>query len=82
MIMNIFVTSLAKEVMFLVALRIGLFVLSVCLSVCGQHCSKRYERISLRFYGGVLSSTMKNWLKFCGDLSILRCVNELKKNSP
>ena len=32
-------TSLAKEVMFLVAL--------VCLFVCGQHYSKSYERIGL-----------------------------------
>ena len=65
-----FVTSLAKEVMFLVAL--------VCLFVCGQHCSKRYERIGVNFYGGVLGSTMKNWLNFGGDLSILRWVNEQK----
>ena len=47
---------------------IGLFVwfvclfvcLSVCLSVCGQHYSKGYERIGMKFYGGVLGSTMKN----------------------
>ena len=46
----ILITSLAKEVMFLVALG----CLSVCLSVCGQHYSKRYERIGVKFYGGVL----------------------------
>ena len=45
-------TSLAKEVMFLVAL--------VCLSVCGQHYSKSYKRIKMKFYGGVLGSTMAN----------------------
>ena len=45
-------TSLAKEVMFLVAL--------VCMFVCGQHYSKRYEQIGMKFYGGVLGSTMKN----------------------
>ena len=28
--------------------------LSVCLFVCGQHYSKRYERIEMKFYGGVL----------------------------
>ena len=40
---------------------IGLFVcLFVCLSVCGQHYSKGYERIGMKFYGGVLGSTMKN----------------------
>ena len=50
------ITSLAKEVTFLVAL----VCLSVCLSVCGQHYSKSYERIGMKFYGGVLGSTMKN----------------------
>ena len=36
--------------------------LSVCLSVClcGQHYSKSYERIGMKFYGGVLGNTMKN----------------------
>ena len=67
-------TSLAKEVMFLVAL----VCLSVCLSVCGQHYSKSYERIGMKFYGEVLGSTMKNWLNFGGDLGILRWVNEQK----
>ena len=47
-------TSLAKEVMFLVALA----CLFVCLSVCGQHYSKSYEE--MKCYGGVLGSTMKN----------------------
>ena len=50
------VTSLAKEVMFLVAL----VCLSVCLFVCEQHYSKSYERIGMKFYGRVLSSTSKN----------------------
>ena len=49
-------TSLAKEVMFLVAL----VSLSVCLFVCAQHYSKSYERIGMKFYGRVLSSTRKN----------------------
>ena len=54
------ITSLAKEVMFLVVL-VCLFVcLSVCLSVCGQHYSKSYDRIGMKLYGGVLGSTMKN----------------------
>ena len=35
--------TLAKEVMFLVAF--------VCLFVCGQHYSKSYERIGMKFYG-------------------------------
>ena len=30
--------------------------LSVCLSVCGQHYSKRYERIEVKCYGGVPGS--------------------------
>ena len=33
--------------------------LSVCLFVCGQHYLKRYKRIGVKFYGGVLGSTMK-----------------------
>ena len=33
--------------------------LSVCLFVCG-HNLKSYERIEMKFYGGVLGSTMKN----------------------
>ena len=40
------ITSLAKEVMFLVAL----VCLSVCLFVCEQHYSKSYERIGMKFY--------------------------------
>ena len=67
-------TSLAKEVMFLVAL----VCLSVCLFVCEQHYSKSYERIGMKFYGRVLSSTSKNWLNFGGDLGIVRWVNEQK----
>ena len=34
--------------------------LSVCLFVCEQHYSKSYERIGMKFYGQVLSSTSKN----------------------
>ena len=34
--------------------------LFVCLSVCGQHYSKSYERIEMKFYEGVLGSTVKN----------------------
>ena len=37
---------------------LGSVGLSVCLSVCGQHYSKRYERIGVKFYGVVLGSTM------------------------
>ena len=51
-----FITSLAKEVMFLVAL----VCLFVCLFVCEQHYSKSYEQIGMKFYGRVLSSTSKN----------------------
>ena len=40
------------EVMFLVTL--------VSLSVCGQHFSKSYERICMKFYGWVLDGTIKN----------------------
>ena len=58
--------------MFLVAL----VCLSVCLFVCGQHYTKRYERIGMEFYGGVLGSTMKNWLNCDGDLG--KWLNEQK----
>ena len=47
------ITSLAKEIMFLVAL----VCLCVCLSVCGQHYSKSYEWIGMKFYGGVQGGT-------------------------
>ena len=40
-----FITSLAKEVMFLVVL----VCLFVCLSVCGQHYLKSYEQIGMKF---------------------------------
>ena len=53
--------------------------LSVCLFVCEQHYSKSYERIGMKFYGRVLSSTSKNWLNFGDDLGIVRWVNEQKK---
>ena len=69
-----FITSLAKEVMFLIAL----VCLFVCLFVCGQHYSNSFEWIGMKFYAGVLGSTMKNWLNFGGDLGILRGVNEQK----
>ena len=50
------ITSLVKEVMILVAL----VCLFVCLYVCRQYYSKADERIGMKFYGGVLGSTMKN----------------------
>ena len=64
--------------MFLVALVSLSVCLFVCLFVCGQHYSKSYERIGMKFYGRVLSSTRKNWLNFGGDLGIVRWVNEQK----
>ena len=30
----------------------------------------------MKFYGGVLSGTINNWLKFGGDVGLLRWVNE------
>ena len=48
---------------------VGLFV---CLSVCEQHYWKLWEWIGMKFYGGVLGSTMKNWLNFGGDVGLLR----------
>ena len=30
------------------------------LFVCGQHYSKRYEWFEMKFYGGILGSTVKN----------------------
>ena len=50
----------AKEVMFLVALVSLPVCLFVCLFVCGHHYSKSYERIGMKFYRRVLSSTRKN----------------------
>ena len=46
------ITSFAKEVMFLVVF--------VCLSVCKQHYSKRYEQIATKFHGGVRGGTLTN----------------------
>ena len=59
---------------------VGSVGLSVCLSVCGQHYSESYKRIGMKFYGVVLSSIMKSWLNFGGDLGILRWVNGQKKS--
>ena len=56
----LFITSLAKEVMFLVELVSLSVCLFFCLFVCGQHYSTSYERIEMKFYGRVLSSTRKN----------------------
>ena len=42
--------------MFLTAL----VCLFVCLFVYGQHYSKSYKQIGMKFYGGVLGSTVKN----------------------
>ena len=36
----------------------GSISLSICLFVCGQHYSKSYEWIGVKFYGEVLDSTM------------------------
>ena len=54
------ITSLAKEVTFLVSLVSLSVCLFVCLFICGQHYLKSYERIGMKFYGRVLSSTRKN----------------------
>ena len=59
MISACFITSLAKEVMFLVALVSSSVYLFVCLSV-DNITQKSYERIGMKFYGRVLSSTRKN----------------------
>ena len=66
----LFITSLAKEVMFLVAL--------VCL--WKTVLKKSYKRIGMKFYVWVLGSTMKNWLNCGGDLGILRWVKEQKSH--
>ena len=51
--------------------------LSACLFVCLFVClwttlHKSYEQIGMKFYGGVMVSTMTNGLNFGGDLGILR----------
>ena len=51
--------------------------LSVCLSV-DNITQKVMNGLGMKFYGGVLGSTMKNWLNFGGDPGILRWVNEQK----
>ena len=56
-------TSLAKEVMFSVAL--------VCLSVYKQHYSKSYQQIVMKFSGRVRGGNMKKWLKYGGGLGLL-----------
>ena len=57
-------------------------VASVCLFVClfvgGQHYSKSYERIRMKFYGGILGGTVKNWLKFGGVLHITRSTRRVQ----
>ena len=70
---NLFITSLAKEVMFLVAL----VCLSVCLSV-NNITQKVMNGLGWNFMDGSCSSTSKNWLNFGGDLGIVRWVNEQK----
>ena len=55
----------------------GGYMFSVCIGlfglfVCEQHYSKSYERIVMKFYGGVQGGTMKNWFNFGGDLDLLR----------
>ena len=57
---SVLITSLAKEVMFLVELVCLFICLFVCLSICGQYYSKRYERIGMKFYRGVVGCIMKN----------------------
>ena len=37
----------------------------------GEHYSKSYERIGIKFYGGVMIFTIKNSLNFCGDEGLL-----------
>ena len=64
-----------KEAMFLVSL----VCLSACLFVCGQHYSKTYERMGMKFHARLLGGTMQNWFKFGGDLCLLRWLNEQKK---
>ena len=39
---------------------VELVCLSVCLFVCGQHYSKSFEWIEMKFCGGVLVDTLKN----------------------
>ena len=71
------ITSLAKEVMFLVAL----VCLSVCLFVClwTTLLKKLWTDWDDILWRGPGYSTMKNWLNCGGDLGILRWVNEQKK---
>ena len=59
LIKQVIVTSLAMEAMFFVAL--------VCLFVClfvDNITKNSYEWIGMKFYGGVLGSTMKKLIKF------------------
>ena len=68
-----------QKVIFLVTLVCLSVCLFVCLSVCGQHYSKSYERIGMKFNGGVLGSTMKNWLQFGGDLVVIWWYSKMSK---
>ena len=53
---------------------------SVCLCVCEQYYSNRYERIALKIYRGVRNGKRKIWLHFGGNPCPLRCENEKKKH--
>ena len=48
-----------KEVMFY-----GSVGLSFCWSVCSQHYLKSYERIAMKFYGGIWDGKRNKWLDF------------------
>ena len=54
------------------------FVAVSAIDISSNVYSKSYERIGMKFYGGVLGSTVKNWLNFGGDPGFLRWVNEQK----
>ena len=57
------VTTLAKRGNYLLGksrLCFGSVGLSVSLIICGQHYSKRYDWIMLKFCGGFLGGAVKN----------------------
>ena len=54
------------------------FVAVSAIDISSKVYLKSYERFGMKFYGGVLGSTVKNWLNFGADLGIRRWVNEQK----
>ena len=56
------------------------FFLSVCLSVCKQHYPKSFERVAMKFYGGVKGARYNKELVIGGSYKVSRSAKK-NKNS-